>query len=117
MSTGVKKCKKTRGPGATVRWAKQITTLLSPPSYTGTQASRKCGVGARGAMWLIRHTFIHVAPSLELLLPRRAGSCPPDVEVPAAEAREAAERRRRARRKTRSKAAQKRQDDQDFEAL
>ena len=68
-------------------------------------------------MWLIRYTFIHVAPALEQLLPRRAGSCPPQVDVPAAEAREAAERRRRARRKTRSKAAQKRQDDQDFEAL
>ena len=69
-------------------------------------------------MWLIRHTFIHVAPSLELLLPRRAGSCPPGVEVPAAEAREAAERRHsRARRKPRSKAAQKRQEDEEFEAL
>ena len=79
--------------------------------------NRGAGVGARRAMWLIRYTFIHVAPALEQLLPRRAGSCPPQVDVPAAEAREAAERRRRARRKTRSKAAQKRQDDQDFEAM
>ena len=72
-------------------------------------------------MWWVKYTFIHVAPSLEQLLPRRADSCPPDVDIPATKARERAERctrRRRAKPKKKSKAAQKQKAEaEDFDAI